>query len=109
MSYNRAYYGKHRDEIKESAREAEKKRYWRDRIPSKPGPKPKGQIEMGLALLSAFRYPGTNFSCNEIGAWCGVSGTAIQKIERRALMKVRERLRLRFGMSQREMIEEGRF
>ena len=109
MSYNRAYYEQHRDEIRKSAREAEKKRYWQDRIASKPGPKPKGQIELGLALLSAFRFPGTEFSCNEIGAWCGVSATAIQKIERKALMKVRERMRLQFGMSQREMIEEGRF
>ena len=109
MSYNRAYYEQHREQIKKSAREAGKKRYWRDRIPSKMGPKPKDQIDLGLALLSAFRFPGTEFSCNEIGAWCDVSATAIQKIELKARMKVRERLRLQFGMSQREMIEEGRF
>ena len=50
------------------------------------------QIDLGLALLSCLLRPGESLTSEDMAAWCGCSRSAIQRIERRALAKVREKL-----------------
>ena len=49
-------------------------------------------IDLGLSLLACLRKPGETLTTHDIAAWCGCSRTAIQRIEERALRKVRQRL-----------------
>ena len=49
-------------------------------------------IDLGLSLLACLRKPGETLTSHDIAAWCGCSRAAIQRIEERALRKVRCRL-----------------
>ena len=49
-------------------------------------------IDLGLALLSVLRQPGEYLTCEDIAAWCDCSRGFIQRIEARALRKVRRRM-----------------
>jgi hypothetical protein len=50
-------------------------------------------IDLGLEVLAAVRRPQERFTADDIGEVCGCSGALIQQIERRALQRIRERLR----------------
>ena len=50
------------------------------------------RIDLGLSLLSVLRKPAETLSCEDIAAWCDCSRSHIQRIEQRALKKVRMRL-----------------
>ena len=50
-------------------------------------------IDLGLAVLSACQKDGETFTCDQIGAACGITDVSIFLIERKALRKVRHRLR----------------
>ena len=63
-------------------------------------------IDLGLSLLACIRRPGETLTSHDIAAWCGCSRAAIQKIEDRALRKVR--LRLVEAASNQELAEELR-
>jgi hypothetical protein len=52
----------------------------------------KSSIDLGLAVLSRLMWPGVRLSQSDIAEVCGVSHGAIQKIEYRALRKLRKRL-----------------
>ena len=49
-------------------------------------------IDLGLSLLSCLLRPGETLTSHDIAAWCGCSRAAIERIESRALRKVRRRL-----------------
>jgi DNA-directed RNA polymerase sigma subunit (sigma70/sigma32) len=51
------------------------------------------RIDLGLALMQRHAAPGVRYSHAEIAAWCGCHRSAIEQIERKALRKVRHRLR----------------
>ena len=64
-------------------------------------------IDLGLALLSCLLRPGESLTHEDMAAWCGCSRSAIQRIERRALAKVRERLAEHFGEAALEQEVRG--
>ena len=49
-------------------------------------------IDLGLALLSCLIKPGEQLTCEDIAAWCGCTRSAIQRVERSAMRKLRQRL-----------------
>ena len=56
---------------------------------SKLGPKPKGRIDLGLAICAATRRG--MLELDEIAAYADCSGELIRQIEARALRKLRTR------------------
>lgn len=52
-------------------------------------------INLGLSLLSLVAIPGVPLTAEDIAAWCECSTQAIQRIERKALRKVRIALMFR--------------
>jgi len=56
------------------------------------------RIDLGLALLALARLPGESLTLEEIAAWCECEASTIHRIERRALAKVRARLRAKYGV-----------
>lgn len=64
------------------------------------------RVNMGLELLAARSKPGQNFSCEEIAAWCDCSWQAIWHIERKAIRKIRARLRRELRLTHHEFYVE---
>lgn len=54
-------------------------------------------IDLGLAILSCVRKPGEELTSQDIAAWCDCSHSAIQKIERSAVSKLRDGLEFYLG------------
>jgi hypothetical protein len=50
------------------------------------------QIDLGLALLSCLIKPGERLTSEDIAAWCGCTKSVIQRLEHRAMRKLRQRL-----------------
>ena len=50
------------------------------------------RIDLGLALLSVLRKPGERLTLEDMAAWCDCPQQSIQRIEARALRKMRQRL-----------------
>jgi hypothetical protein len=64
------------------------------------------RVNLGLELLAARSKPRQNYSCEEIAAWCDCSFQAIETIERKAIAKIRTRIRLQLGLSNAEFYAE---
>jgi DNA-directed RNA polymerase sigma subunit (sigma70/sigma32) len=52
------------------------------------------RTDLGLALIDAVRAPGERLTLEEIAIWCDCTPQRIGEIERRALAKLRRRLRM---------------
>ena len=50
------------------------------------------RIDLGLALLSVVRKPGERLTLEDMAAWCDCPPQTLQRIEQRALRKLRQRL-----------------
>lgn len=55
------------------------------------GPGKTERMDLGLAILSCVGKPGVSYTYDEIAAWAGCSNSAIYRIEREALKKLRKR------------------
>lgn len=64
-------------------------RFLRDKSIAVNGREKSERIELGLHLLAAHSIPGARWTGAEIAAWCGCTYQAINRIERRALAKLR--------------------
>lgn len=56
------------------------------------GPGKSARVDLGLELLRMAVKPGEELSRTDLAAWCGCSNTAIEKIERNAINKIRNKL-----------------
>ena len=56
-------------------------------------------IDLGLALLSCLLLPGERLTTEDMAVWCGCSRSAIERIEQRALRKLRQKL-VNVGMAE---------
>jgi hypothetical protein len=65
-------------------------------------------IDLGLAILQALAIPGVPLAQKDIAAWCQCSHTNIQRIERRALQKLRNRLTDEDLLLVRDFLARGR-
>ena len=52
-----------------------------------------------LKQLARERTPGETFSRHQIAAYCGVSPQAIMLMEKKAMRKIKERMRKKLGLS----------
>jgi hypothetical protein len=52
-------------------------------------------VDLGLALLEIARKPGQSLTAHDIAAWCDCTRENVLRIERRALMKLRNIMRAR--------------
>lgn len=62
-----------------------------------------GGLDAGLECLAAAAKPGQRFSHRQIAFVCGCSRSWIFLIEKRAMKKIRERLRKRMNLNYGEM------
>lgn len=60
-------------------------------IQVKPGPKPRTEIDEGLALAERLSAPGERWSHHRLAKLCKCSHARIQQIEREAMHKVQRR------------------
>lgn len=65
-----------------------------------------GSVEAGLICLCAWARPGQTVSHRDIAKVCGVSRGLIFLIEKKALRKVREKLRRELKMDYSQMFDE---
>ena len=77
----------------ERVRWRERRANTRDAGVPKTGKHKSARVELGLTLLSRIAVPGVCYTYDEIAAWAGCTETAVWNIERRALLKLRNRLR----------------
>jgi DNA-directed RNA polymerase specialized sigma24 family protein len=61
-------------------------------------------MDLGLAVLSVLAVEGTPLSLHDIAAWAGCSQGNIYRVERRALRKLRKKLRRELGMTWEEFL-----
>jgi hypothetical protein len=67
------------------------------------------RIDLGLALLRAAAPPRVSFSQEDIAAWCGCTPAMIGSIEARALRRLRQKVRARFGLAPSELDNHSLF
>jgi hypothetical protein len=67
----------------------------------------RAEIDLGLAVLAVLRPAGVLYSRREIGAVCGCCHQNISRIEKKALRKVREKLRRSLGLTWHEFLTIG--
>ncbi len=67
----------------------------------------KSSIDAGLDYLIATRKPGQCFLQREIAAACQCKPQAIDRIERIAMRKLREKVRIKFGLTHAQFIKQG--
>lgn len=56
-------------------------------------------FDMALDVLNTVRLPGEQISHRQIASICGCSRTLVHQIEKRALRKIRTRIRKEMGLS----------
>jgi len=67
------------------------------------------RIDLGLAILSAVAPRRAIYSAAEIADWCGCTPAMVSSIEARALRRLREKVRVKFKLSQADMANLPRF
>lgn len=65
----------------------------RDREVAGCGPEKARRIDLGLSILAARVQPGAELSPHDIAAWCGCTCDAISLVQKRALMKLGNKLK----------------
>ena len=65
------------------------------------------KIDDALRLLHSATPPGMELTQQEIAQACGCSRSFIDQIEKRAIFKMRDKMRKALGMSWRDFIQEG--
>lgn len=67
-----------------------------------PMPKPNKKLDEGINVLHAMMKPGQRLSSRSIAEIIGCSNTLVYLIEKKALKKVREKLRKEMGVNHGE-------
>lgn len=76
-----------------------------DQSVSKYGRGKSERVDLGLALLRIAAVPGVCCTAREISAWCGCYHGAIQRIERNALKKLRNRMQFQHDPLLNELVQ----
>lgn len=72
---------------------------------SKMGRKTNDDIDLGLAVLATLRAPGECLTRDTMAAACNCTKVAIDRIEKKAMRKLANRLRFQADPELREMVE----